>query len=356
MRLIHSNKFCSAVLGLLLLAGYTLQASAQDKIDVSNANRVAIGIKTQMLKSASSVELIKATGTITAPINQKQAVSSPFEGVLIEPLIVAGMDIKKGQNLALLYSPDYAANKVEREQAQLMVEHNTGLAKRAAELGEIGLRSVEEVDEAEHEAQSSLISLRAIDKRLNRVRPGARPGQFYIVANKDGTVTHVNATAGASLAKSEPFATVFSGKTYWASIPVPEANIDSIDIGTRVSIKNTNMTGTVIAIDPEVDGISRTVSVTIELPRDHHWRLGGLVTVTFITRPPTDSVPVPMRAVVRISGQTHVFQETEGGFKIVPVTVMSQSGQTSFVSGGLSSGDYIAVSGLAALKNVAEGG
>jgi RND family efflux transporter MFP subunit len=333
-----------------------MTAAAQDMIEVSNANRVAIGVETETLTAASNVDLITATGMVTAPINQMQTLSSPFEGVLIEPLIVAGMDIKKGQNIAFIYSADYAALKVDRAQAALMAEHNAGLAKRAIELADIGLRSVEEVDEAEHEAQSSLIALRALDKRLNRVRPAAESGEFYILAGKDGTVTHVNAAAGDSLAMSEPLATIFSGETYWASVPVPEANIDLVEIGTDVSVQNTNMTGTVIAIDPEVNGVSRTLNVTVELPGDYRWRLGGLVTATFLTPSPTNSVPVPTRAIVRMSGQTYVFRETDGGFTTVPVIVISQSSHTSFVSGRLSAGDHVAVSGLAALKNVAEGG
>lgn len=354
------RKYCmnyySKLLGSLLLMSFAVPVFAQDMIEVSSANRVAIGVKTERLKSASTVELVRATGLVIAPINQKQSISSPFEGVLIKPLIVAGMEVKKGQNLALLYSADYAATKVERQQADLMAEHNAGLAKRAAELGEIGLRSVEEVDEAEHEAQSSLISLVAMDKRLSRVRSAGGSGQFYVMADHAGTVTHVHAEAGASLANSQPFATIFSGDTFWANVPVPEANIDLISIGTDVSLLNSDMIGTVIAIDPEVDGLSRTVNVTLKLPDEHRWRLGSLVTAKFLTPRPPNSVAVPTRAIVRMSGQTYIFQEVDGGFETVPVSILSQSDQTSFVTGRISEGNQVAVSGLAALKNVVEGG
>jgi len=341
---------------LVFLASFSLPALAQDTIDVSSDNRVALGIKTVELKSASSLEHVKATGRIVAPINRKLSVSSPYEGILLEPLVVPGMSVKKGQRLALIYSSDFAALKVERQQALLMVDHNTELAERAVELGEIGLRSVEEVDEANHEARSSKITLSALDKRLNQVRSASGLGRFHIIASANGIVTHLNAQAGDPLAKGAPVATLFSGNSYWANIAVPEDNIDVITIGTVASLNNTDMTGTVIAIDPETDGVSRTVSVTIELPADYNWRLGGLVTASFLTSPPTQSVPVPTRAIVRMSGETFVFQDLESGFKPVPVTILSQTEQTSFVSGEVTEGDHLAVSGLAALKNVAEGG
>lgn len=356
MKKIHRRGSILGVLAWLFLASFAVPSWAQDLIDVSDANRIALGIQTERLQSASNVESVKATGRVISPIGEIQSISSPFEGVLSEPLVVAGMEVKSGQNIARIYSAEYAAGLVEREQAKLMAEHNAELAKRALELGDIGLRSVAEVDEAKHEAQSSLITLRAIEKRLSRVLPAAGSGQFYVKAKDKGIITHVHAAAGASLAKSSPIASLFSGDAYWASVPVPEANIDLIHIGSSIAFENTGLSGTVIAIDPEVDGVSRTVDVTIQLPEEQSWRLGGLVTATFLTPPPTESVAVPSRAIVRLSGQTYVFQETDKGFKTVPVIVLSQTYQTSFVSGNLSEGDNIAVSGLAALKNVVEGG
>ena len=341
---------------LLFFAGSNISVLAQDTIDVSSDNRVALGIKTVGIKSASKLEHVKATGRVAAPINRKLSVSSPFEGVLLEPLVVAGMSVKKGQKLALIYSSNFAALKVEREQAQLMVNHNTELAERAGELGEIGLRSIEEVDEANHEAESSKITLSALDKRLNQVRAAAGMGRFYIVASADGIVTHTNAEAGDPLAKGAPVATVFIGDSYWANIAVPEDSIDVIAIGSVALLNNTDMTGRVIAIDPETDGVSRTVSVTVELPSEKSWRLGGLVTASFLSSPPIQSVPVPTRAIVRMSGETFIFQELENGFKPVPVTILSQTEQMSFVLGEIAEGDHLAISGLAALKNVAEGG
>lgn len=356
MKQIFRRESILGILTWLFFASSAVPSWAQELINVSDANRIALGIQTERLRSASSVESIKATGRVISPIGQSRSISSPFEGVLIESLVVAGMEVKRGQNIAHIYSADYAAGLVEREQARLMAEHNAELAERAVELGDIGLRSIAEVDEAKHEARSSLISLSAIEKRLGRVQPAAGAGQFYIRASEKGIVTHVHATAGASLAKSSPVVSMFSGDAYWASIPVPEADIDLIHIGSLIAFQNTDLNGTVIAIDPEVDGVSRTVDVTILLPDETSWRLGGLVTATFLTPPPTRSVAVPSRAIVRVSGQTYVFQEFEGGFKTVPVNILSQSYHTSFISGNLSEGDIIAVSGLAALKNVVEAG
>lgn len=344
------------LLVLLGAMGFTLPVWAQDMIDVSDANRIALGIQTETLQSATKIEFTKATGRVVAPIGQSQFISSPFDGVLMKPLVVAGMEVKKGQNIALIQSADYAAIQTERAQAKLMAEHTEELAKRAVDLGDLGLRSVAEVDEAKHEAQASLISLRAIETRLNRVRSVGRSGQFYLTATDNGIITHVHAASGTPVSIADPITTLFSGKTYWARVPVPSANINSVDIGTAISLQNTDLTGSVIAIDPEVDGVSQTVDVTIELPAELSWRLGGLVTATFLAPPPSGAVAVPSRAIVRMSGQTYVFHEVDGGFQTVPVKVLSQSYQTSFVSGNLSETDTIAVSGLAALKNVAEGG
>jgi len=223
MRPKKSGFFLLALLGAM---GFTLPVWAQDMIDVSDANRIALGIQTERLQSATKIELTKATGRAVAPIGQSQFISSPFDGVLMKPLVVAGI--------------------------------------------------------------------------------------FYLTATDNGIITHVHAASGTALSIADPVTTLFSGETYWASIPVPSANINSIEIGTAISFQNTDLTGSVIAIDPEVDGVSQTVDVTIELPAGLSWRLGGLVTATFLAPPPSGAVAVPSRAIVRMSGQTYVFPGRSG--------------------------------------------
>jgi hypothetical protein len=64
---------------------------------------------------------------------------------------------------------------------------------------------------------------------------------------------------------------------------------------------------------------------------------------------------IPARAIVRIGGMDCVFVDTGDGFRRVEVTVLARSREDAVLTSGVEPGDDVAVSGLAALKNLAEG-
>ena len=64
---------------------------------------------------------------------------------------------------------------------------------------------------------------------------------------------------------------------------------------------------------------------------------------------------VPSRALVRIGGTDCVFVESDSGFRRVEVNVLARSRDEIVLRGDLKTGDQVAIAGLAALKNLAEG-
>ena len=114
--------------------------------------------------------------------------------------------------------------------------------------------------------------------------------------------------------------------------------------------------GRVIAVDPEIDPVSRSIEILVELPEDVSWRIGQLVTATFSTRISGDALTVPTGSIQRMGNELFVFVAAENGFRTVPVAIQMQSRDLAVISGDLSVGDLVAMSGLAALKNIVEGG
>ncbi|MBD3771186.1 MAG: efflux transporter periplasmic adaptor subunit, partial [Rhodobacterales bacterium] len=99
----------------------------------------------------------------------------------------------------------------------------------------------------------------------------------------------------------------------------------------------------------------QSIRLKIELPTSYSWRLGELVDLSFETQGAGSALVVPARALVRISGDDYVFVDTGDSFRRVPVSVQARSREEVVVQGDLSAGDQVAISGLAALKNLAEG-
>lgn len=339
-----------------LLATTVINAYAQSPVDVSPASRIAIGIETEILSLADSIKGVSATGLVIAPAGKTHAIPAAMSGVILETYIVPGQEIKAGQKIALVYSDEFAATQIDLKKAQLASEHDKHLAERATELGKLGLRSDAEVEEAEHEAKNSQLSVQALRNRLAQSKKAPGAGRYVILAKQSGMVIDVVSKSGQSISAYQPVAHIFSGSDYWGRVQVPDTKISQVSIGGQVTFLGTDKSGTVVAINPEVDKDTRAVEVMVAMPDSSRWRLGQIITANFQTSVTEGLISVPTRAIVRIGGESFVFVETPSGFITKPVSIHSQAGQMSLIAGPLQMGDRLAVSGTAALKNIVEGG
>ena len=158
-----------------------------------------------------------------------------------------------------------------------------------------------------------------------------------------------------SVGMSEPFLSVFDGKRYWLDVSLPERVANTVTIGSAVTLAGTTEKGEVVAIDPRVDARLQSVRIKIELPSALPWRLGQLVDLSLETQAEGTALIVPARALVRIGGVDCVFVESGDGFRRVEVEVLTRSREEVVIRGDLTLGDKVAISGLAALKNLSEG-
>ena len=338
-----------------MIAALLSDSALSQTFDVSAASRKAHGISTAPILDDSGIEGANAFGTVIAPPGNSHPVTSPFDAVLLEPLVIPGMPVKAGDPVARLYSPDYETAHAELETHRLTVEHMDILAVRAEELRELGLRSAQEADEAEHDAKSAHLAFAASRGRLNAVRPAKGAGQFELVASASGVISDISVESGMSVGMSEPFLSVFDGKRYWLDVSLPERVANTVTIGSAVTLAGTTEKGEVVAIDPRVDARLQSVRIKIELPSALPWRLGQLVDLSLETQAEGTALIVPARALVRIGGGDCVFVESGDGFRRVEVEVLTRSREEVVIRGDLTLGDKVAISGLAALKNLSEG-
>lgn len=339
-------------MGSLAILG---EPALSQTVEVSAASRKALGISTEAVRTESTIEGTRTFGTVIAPPGNSSPVASPFEAVLLEPLVIPGMQVKAGDPVALLYSPEFETARAEVESERIMAEHMDHLLERVTELRELGLRSAQEADEAEHDAKTAHLNLAASQRRLSAVRGTGEAGRFKLVAPASGTVADISVSAGEAVGMSEPFLSIFDGKRYWLDVALPERVANTFSLGSSVSLPGIADKGIVVAIDPTVDARLQSVRIKIELPASEQWRLGQLVNLSLDSAGQENNLILPARAIVRINGTDCVFVDTGDGFRRTEVSVVTRSRDDAVLSSGVSPGDQVAVSGLAALKNLAEG-
>jgi cobalt-zinc-cadmium efflux system membrane fusion protein len=341
----------------LAIASIANAAQATQTLEITPAARAALGLETAAVQAADRFAGAEASGIIVAPPGRLMSASSPFSGVVVQPLVMPGSLVQAGDPLAVIYSPDFATALGELETLRFAARHKAGRAERAEALRAEGLMSAEDAEVLEHEAVAARLAFEAMRDRLAGVEADpAAPGQFRVAAPGTGVVAHLHSASGESIPAAGPIASVFVGDTFWARAQASERAVDLLALGGAVRVAGWEEQGEIVAIDPEIDSTTRSIEVLVQLPEGGPWRLGRLLDLTFDTAAPAGSVAVPSAALVSLEGEDAVFVEAEGGFQVQPIEVLARSRDTVLVRGPVSAGNAVAVSGLAALKNLALNG
>lgn len=331
------------------------EVDAPVRVEVSAAARAALGIAVEAAEPGNTFDGAEASATVVAPPGRLRAASSPFAGVVVQPLVMAGVEVERGTSVAIINSPDLAAAQAALESARIEVEHAEHVAERATRMHEEGLLSAHDADEAWLEVRTARVAREAAAKRLSGVRAlDGRPGSFEVLAPSSGIVAHVHARSGGRVDAAGPVVSIFEGGEFWARAQAPPRVADLLEVGAPVRVDGSREPGRVVAIDPEVDERTRSLEILIQLPADGPWRLGRILELAFEADAPAGTVSLPAASIVGLHSTDVVFLEVEGGFEVRTVDVIVRSRESILARADVTAGDRVAVAGLAALKNMVE--
>ncbi|MTB50406.1 efflux RND transporter periplasmic adaptor subunit [Lewinella sp. W8] len=207
---------------------------------------------------------IKLTGRL-APDARTAAVEVSEFGGRVERLFVsfAGEQVRAGQRIAMVYSPDLVVAQEELLQAKKYVDVNPELMAAAR----AKLRNLEVTDEqiGELEKTSKVINI------------------FPIYADRSGTILETKAEVGEYVKAGGALYTYTNLSNLWALFDAYEQDLAQIRVGDKVSFSVASQPGEiydgrVTFIDPVIDPKTRTAAVRAEVNN----RLGRLKPEMFI--------------------------------------------------------------------------
>lgn len=337
--------------------GVGISADAQQTLELDDASISALNIKTIPVKAGIPVFSQPFTGMVVPAADAMIPVTTPFSGNVIRVSIVPGKKVSKGDTLMVLNAPSFADMRAELTAALSVLHHKRELLNREKELYTLGLRSRQEVDEAQHIVTEENFRVTRIRQRLDNLKTvdgAVLSSQFEVQAPVDGIVSDIAVRAGDSTQPSQLLASILSGSGYWAEYALPESAVAKLTLASTVKLPFGPPDAKLIAIDPEINRQSRSVGVIISLPQSENWRIGELLDARFPVSTNPDGLVVPVDSVVRIDGNPHLFLRTKTGFEPRPISILTRSPEFVVIEGDISPGDSVAVSGLAALKNLAQ--
>ncbi len=348
---------------LFLVPGATADAVDQ-RVSITDAQSHNLGIRVARPIASIADQTLAFPARIVIPTAQLWAVNAPIAGMVESLLVARGDHVVRGQVIATLQSSNFVSLQREYlhavEQEVLLnqqVRRNTtlanvqALAQRLLEASETEARQATvAVAERRQMLRLSGMTEQDIARLTNQA---AISSTLAIKAAEDGTVTEVAVSPGVRLDQAAPMLKIARLSPLWIEIAVPASSIQAIHPGARVELDGYQTPGHVLLVSETVDPSTQTVLVRAEIANNGQLRPWQTMAarISFLSTGER-AWEVPYTALVRRGEAASVFVAIEGGFQLVPVTVLAEDVDHVVVTGKISESDEVAIAGVSGLRGI----
>jgi len=359
------------VAALLALAGCSPKTDTNAQPASGTARDVTLTaaqqqhIRLYTVATAGFRKTIDTPGVVDFDNDQATSVLAPFSGPVSRLLVAAGDKVRKGDPLAEVDSPDFAAAVSAYDKALAIAQTDRKLADADEDLLQHNGVSEREARQAQTDAVGAeadrdaalqaLLSLNVDPRTVSEIRHGRPVSRALGVIRSPiaGTVAEKLITPGQLLqAGTTPAFTVADLSRVWVLAQVPPSDQASVSLGDRATIDTgvgaRDVSGTVTNISALVNPDTRAVTarVVVENP-------GGLlkkqmyVRVRIQARQESAGLLIPVSAILRDDENLPFvyLAQAGGGYARRPVTLGDRVGDQVDILAGLRAGDRIVVDG-----------
>ena len=230
-------------------------------VRIEPAQRRLANIQTAPVESGPIDAVLQSVGMIAIDESRQATIAAYIDGRM-ERLFAdyTGVDIKKGDHLAVIYSPQLYAAQVEYVEARRALGSTGGLA---------GVRQAQDALAAN--TRQRLREFGMTDQQLSELETsGQAQSRLTIYAPQGGTVVEKLVVEGSYVKAGDPIYRIAELTTVWLMLRLFPEDAGRIRFGQRVeatvqSSPAETLQGRVAFIDPTVDPKTRTVGVRVEL-------------------------------------------------------------------------------------------
>ena len=306
-------------------------------IDVGNANLVTVKHPEYYpLVAAGEIRAphrLNVTGSVFPDINREIPVISLASGRVVANYVTLDQDVKKGQLMMKVQSPD-VSNAFDTYLKAVNDEQFADKAYlRAKDLYAHGALSQEMLEQARDTEDDAKADLNAANQQLQTLGVNkSHPSDIVnVYAPISGVIVAQNVTnaaaAGVTYSGSSTAFTIADLSHVWVICDVYENDLPQVHLGQEARINITaypgkTLEGRVSDIGPVLDPTIRTAKVRIDVPNPGMLRLGMFVTATLIGNTKEIHATVSADAILHLHDEDWVFVPAGGNhFRRVMVQV-----------------------------------
>ena len=340
---------------LLLLMAAT---AAMAQITISEVQMKKMGI------TAGKVTLTSSTtvGPLIAKIDYDEEKSKSYfldhEASVVALNVRAGDQVKKGQMLCRIASPELLANGFELKEVRNRYRSIQNNVKKDEALYKDGVISYRDYQTSSLEAASLRSRILTLEAQFSLA--GIRPstdGSMAVIAQKNGIITIAPLSVAEKITPYKPYFRISDSNAMTAMLNLSPQQIASISKGDKVLNKAGVSMGTIISVSTSVNGSTNSATAIARInDRSGELRAGTTIGLFVSALKPVISILIPSNAVVKHQGKSICFIRTPTGFQAQELAIVAMSKEGVLVrQKGINQDTQVAMSGLIVLKGAMSG-
>lgn len=349
----------------------TDQPAVENEVSLNEVQIKNASIETGKLLRQAIHTQIKLNGTVDIPPQNIVSVSFPMGGYLKSTRLIPGMNVKKGEVIAVLEDPGLVQLQQDYLMAKVKQELNRLEFQRQSTLREGNVNAVKTYQQAQAEFESQKVLVKGLEEKLRlagldptKLDASTISRSVPLRSPINGFVSKVNVNIGKYVNPSDVLFELINPDDVHAALNVFEKDLTQVKIGQKVKVSFVNEPDK--KYDCEVILVTQNVSEEGSSIMHCHFisKPSKLVPGMFLTAnligEGREGVTLPDEGVVRFGNQMMVVEElAKGKYRLVNVKEGErENGRVEIISDQISlEKNYViknAYAILSKLKNTSE--
>ncbi len=288
--------------------------------EVTAEQMKAVAIETGVIEQKNLTSVVKASGQLTVPPQNKAVVNALVGGVIRRINVAEGQQIRKGQVVVVIENPDF----IRLQQDYLTSKDNIIYLEQEYERqktlkeADAGIGKVYQQSSANYAAEKS--KLLTVEKQLqqihinpSQVRRGNLITQVPVLAPISGTVGKITLSVGTFTDASSPIMEIVNNSIIYCDLQVFEKDIFKVITGQKVNFiltnqKDKHVSGRVTGINKSFEQQNKSVIVHAVLNNVAPLNLiAGMYVSGLIETGKQLVSAVPKDAIVKANDKIYIF-------------------------------------------------
>ncbi|MFN4007675.1 MAG: efflux RND transporter periplasmic adaptor subunit [Chitinophagaceae bacterium] len=291
-----------------------------EAIEISEQQMKAVGIELGTIEMKNLNSVVKSSGQLEVPPQNKADVNSLVSGIIKKVLVLEGNYVRQGQTVAILENTDivklqqdYLMLKKEFVYTEQEYQRQKELNTESAGTGKVFQQAASKYETDKARLQGMETQLQQLNISPASVANGKFVSQIPINAPISGVIGHIRIKTGSYIDMQTSLMDIVDNSQVHCDLQVYEKDLFKVKNGQKVEFILTNqnnkqITGTIFGINQSFENENKSVIVHAKINITGSIRLLPGMYVSALINVGNQTVQaVPVDAVVSAEGKQYIF-------------------------------------------------